>query len=139
MIVDTSALITIMLNEAQAPEFERLLAASPASSISAANYLEAGIVVDCQRNPVVSRELDRLISTAEIQIVPVTDEHAGIARRAYQDFGRGSGHPAQLNFGDCFAYALAITTDEPLLFTGEDFIHTDITPAWSSTDPASGE
>lgn len=139
MIVDTSALITIMLNEAEAPGFERLIASSPSSRISAANYLEAGIVVDSRHNPVVSRELDRLINVADIQIVEVTAEHARIARRAYADFGRGSGHPAQLNFGDCFAYALAISTDEPLLFKGDDFIHTDVTPAWDGAEANSEE
>ena len=129
MIIDTSALIAMMLNEAEAPHFERLLASAQTSSMSAANYLEAGIVVDSQHNPVVSRALDRIISVAEIAIVPVTEEHALIARRAYQDFGRGSGHPAQLNFGDCFAYALAATTGEPLLFKGDDFTETDISRA----------
>ena len=94
--------------------------------ISAANYLEAAIVVDANRNPLLSRRLDDLIVQKEILAEPVTLEQAKIARAAYRDFGRGSGHPAQLNFGDCFAYALAKSTREPLLFKGDDFSHTDV-------------
>ena len=94
--------------------------------ISAANYLEAAIVVDANRNPLLSRRLDDLIVQTEILAEPVTLEQAKIARAAYRDFGRGSGHPAQLNFGDCFAYALAKSMREPLLFKGDDFSHTDV-------------
>jgi ribonuclease VapC len=94
--------------------------------MSAANYLEAAIVVDANRNPLLSRRLDDLIAQTEIQAEPVTLEQAEIARAAYRDFGRGSGHPAGLNFGDCFAYALAKSTREPLLFKGDDFSHTDV-------------
>jgi ribonuclease VapC len=77
----------------------------------------------------VSRRLDDLLRVLDIAIESVTEEQARIAREAYRDYGHGSGHPARLNFGDCFAYALARVTGEPLLFKGDDFTHTDITPA----------
>jgi ribonuclease VapC len=89
--------------------------------ISAANYLEAAIVID--GDPIASRRFDDLLREAAIAIEPVTAEQAKVAREAYRDFGRGSGHAARLNFGDCFAYALAKTTGEPLLFKGDDFLH----------------
>ena len=94
--------------------------------MSAANYLEAGIVVDANRNPLLSRRLDDLIAQTEIEVEAVTPQQADIARAAYRDFGKGSGHPAGLNFGDCFAYALAKSMREPLLFKGDDFSHTDV-------------
>ena len=109
------------------PRFLRVLTMSAEPKrMSAANYLEAAIVVDANRNPLLSRRLDDLIVQTEIMAEPVTLEQADIARAAYRDFGRGSGHPAQLNFGDCFAYALAKSMREPLLFKGDDFSHTDV-------------
>ncbi len=97
--------------------------------ISAANYLETAVVIDASRDPVASRRFDELVDTAELQVEPVTHHHARIARDAYRDFGKGSGHKAGLNFGDCFAYALAKSTGEALLFKGDDFAHTDVRPA----------
>ncbi|WP_245647726.1 type II toxin-antitoxin system VapC family toxin [Novosphingobium lentum] len=94
--------------------------------LSAANYLEAAIVIDGERNPVASTKLDGLLVRFGIKIEPVTEAQARIARQAYRDFGRGSGHPAKLNFGDCFAYALATERGEPLLYKGDDFIHAGI-------------
>jgi ribonuclease VapC len=127
MIVDTSAVIAVLKEESAAPRFLRVLTMSAEPKrMSAANYLEAAIVVDANRNPLLSRRLDDLIVQTEIRAEPVTLEHAEIARAAYRDFGRGSSHPAQLNFGDCFAYALAKSTREPLLFKGDDFSHTDV-------------
>ena len=127
MIVDTSAVIAVLKEESDAPRFLRALAISAEPKrMSAANYLEAAIVVDANRNPLLSRRLDDLIVQTEIRAEPVTLEHAEIARAAYRDFGRGSSHPAQLNFGDCFAYALAKSMREPLLFKGDDFSHTDV-------------
>jgi ribonuclease VapC len=90
--------------------------------MSAANYLEASIVIDRDRNPSVSARLDSTIRQLEIKIAPVTESQAKIARQAYRDFGKGSGHKAQLNFGDCFAYALAMESGEPLLYKGDDFV-----------------
>jgi ribonuclease VapC len=127
MIVDTSAVIAVLKEESDAPRFLRVLTMSAEPKrMSAANYLEAAIVVDANRNPLLSRRLDDLIVQTEIRAEPVTLEHAEIARAAYRDFGRGSSHPAQLNFGDCFAYALAKSMREPLLFKGDDFWHTDV-------------
>jgi ribonuclease VapC len=129
MIVDSSALIAILKREAQWAALSETLDATGISRISAANYLEASIVVDGWKNPILSREFDELIQRFKIQIEPVTFEQAKIARQAYRDFGRGSGHRAGLNFGDCFSYALARDRREPMLWKGDDFGHTDIRSA----------
>ena len=130
MIVDTSAIIAILRDESDALRFARALAKkSEPRQLSAAKFLEACIVIDGSRDAIISRRLDDLIVKAGVSIEPVTEDQARIARAAYRDFGKGSGHPAGLNFGDCFAYALAKATGEPLLFKGEDFNKTDITPA----------
>jgi ribonuclease VapC len=126
MIVDTSALIAILRDEPKAREFAIAIAGADRRRVSAANYLEAAIVIDGSRDPIASRRFDDLVREAEISIELVTAEQARVAREAYRDFGRGSGHPARLNFGDCFAYALAKTTGEPLLFKGDDFFHAGI-------------
>ena len=123
MIVDTSALIAILRAEPEARAFAIAIADADHRRISAANYLEAAIVIDGSHDPIASRRFDDLLREAAIAIEPVTAEQAKVAREAYRDFGRGSGHAAQLNFGDCFAYALAKTTGEPLLFKGDDFLH----------------
>lgn len=129
MIVETSALVAILRDESDAAEIAELIAETNERRMSAASYVEVGAVIDGARDPVISRRLDELLAEAEIEIMPVTGSQARIAREAYRDFGRGSGHPAKLNFGDCFAYALASERGEPLLFKGDDFIHTDIEPA----------
>jgi ribonuclease VapC len=127
MIVDASALVAVIRDEPDADRFFRALSETPQPKrMSAANYLEAAIVIDAAKSPIVSRRFDEAISEAGIVIEPVTREQAEIARAAYRDFGKGSGHPAGLNFGDCFAYALARALREPLLFKGEDFSHTDV-------------
>jgi ribonuclease VapC len=123
MIIDTSALIAILRDEPEAREFAIAIADADRRRISAANYLETAIVIDGSRDPIASRSFDDLLREAEIGIEPVTAEQATVARAAYRDFGRGSGHPARLNFGDCFAYALAKIAGEPLLFKGDDFPH----------------
>jgi ribonuclease VapC len=102
--------------------------------MSVANYVETAAMIDSARDPVVSRQLDNLITKAGLALVPVTIEQGKIARAAYRDFGRGSGHPAELNFGDCFAYALAKQASEPLLLEGNDLIHTDVVPAERDVD-----
>jgi ribonuclease VapC len=129
MIIDTSALIAILRAEPEAAACAAAIAAAAQRRISAANFVETAIVIDASRDPIASRRLDDLVTEAELVIEPVTELHARVAREAYRDYGRGSGHPARLNFGDCFAYALARVTGEPLLFKGDDFSHTDITPA----------
>ena len=126
MIVDTSALVAIITLEPDGPLYEAALEASPVNRISAGTYLEVSIVIDRARDPLVSRRLDEILVEAQFIIEPVTEGQARIARDAYRDFGKGSGHQASLNFGDCFAYALARELAEPLLFKGDDFRHTDI-------------
>ncbi len=129
MIVDSSALVAILRNEDDAARFANALANAGTAAMSAVNWVEAAVVVDSARDPVASRRFDELINASEIEVVPVTAAQAALARQAYRDFGRGSGSPAQLNFGDCFAYALTTEAREPLLFKGDDFGHTDITAA----------
>jgi ribonuclease VapC len=126
MIVDTSAVIAILRMEAEAPEFARIIERAAQPRISAVSYVETGAVIDGSKDPVASRRFDELIEAAEIAIEPVTEAQARIARQAYRDFGKASGHPAKLNFGDCFAYALAKVKGEPLLFKGQDFSQTDV-------------
>lgn len=129
MIIDTSAIIAILRNEPEAAFCAQAIADAAERRLSAANFLEAAVVIDGSRDPVASRKFDELVREARLTIEPVTEAQARIAREAYRDFGKGTGHPAQLNFGDCFAYALAKTMGEPLLFKGQDFTHTDVVPA----------
>lgn len=129
MIIDTSALIAILRDEPDGPAHTRAIEDAAVRRISAGTLFEATIVTDASADPVAGRKLDELLDAMGIVIEPVTAEQARIGREAYRDFGRGNGHPAQLNFGDCFAYALAATTGEPLLFKGADFAHTDVRSA----------
>ncbi|BDX32218.1 ribonuclease VapC28 [Mycobacterium antarcticum] len=131
MIVDSSAIIAILRDEDDAAVYARAITTADVRRLSVASYVECGCVVDSQRDPVVSRGLDELIETAEISMEPVTERQARLARQAYRDFGKGSGHPAGLNFGDCLSYALAIDMREPLLWKGNDFGHTGIESAIS--------
>jgi ribonuclease VapC len=123
MIIDTSAIVAMLRVEPEAEAFSSSVINAGGATLSSANYLESGIVIDGERDPVASARLDVLIKELEIEIFPVTAEHARIARQAYRDFGKGSGHPAKLNFGDCFAYALAMERGEALLYKGDDFEH----------------
>lgn len=129
MIIDTSALLAILRDEPEAAAYADAIQAAGTRRVSAVSFVEAAAVIDSSRDPVASRGLDDLLQEAQIGIEPVTETQARIAREAYRDFGRGSGHPARLNFGDCFAYALAKAVREPLLFKGKDFTHTDVRPA----------
>jgi len=129
MIIDTSALVAILRDEPEAKDCALAIERNRNRRVSAANFFEAALVIDGSRDPVASRRFDELVKEARIAIEPVTEAQARIAREAYRDFGKGSGHPAKLNFGDCFAYALAKTAGEPLLFKGDDFIHTDVISA----------
>ena len=126
MIVDTSALVALLRDEPEAAAFARLLREAPRRLLSAASYVELAAVVDGRGDPVLSGVLDAWLAAWGIEVEPLTVEQARIARTAYQQFGRGSGHPARLNLGDCFAYALARNAGEPLLFKGADFALTDI-------------
>lgn len=129
MIIDSSALVAILQEE---PEAQSLLDAlvdhRGPLRLSAANHLEAAIVIDRNGSADLAERFDALIHELAIEIVPVSVEHARIGRAAYRTYGRGN-HPARLNFGDCFAYALARATGEPLLFKGDAFAHTDIPAA----------
>lgn len=129
MILDTSAIVAIALNE---PERDRLVDAildATAAKISAASMVEISAVLMRRMAPEDFRRVERLIDQLGIETVPFDAEQAASATRAYRDFGRGSGHPAGLNLGDCYSYALADVTGEPLLYVGDDFAHTDITAA----------
>ena len=127
MIVDTSALVAILKSEPEARSFrDRLRDASEPVTISSASLLEASIVIDGGKDAILSAQLDEIISDFAIIVAPFTEGQSRLAREAYRQYGKGSGHKAQLNFGDCFAYALAIDTDQPLLFKGEDFSKTDV-------------
>jgi ribonuclease VapC len=129
MIVDSSALVAILRGEPEGKSWAQIIDVSPVCRVSAANFLETAIVLDRSHDPVVSHRLDEFLEVSQTIIEPVSEQQARIARRAYREFGKGSGHPAQLNFGDCFAYALARDKDEPLLFKGDDFSKTDVRSA----------
>jgi ribonuclease VapC len=125
MIIDTSALIAMLEQEPEAGRIARALAATPERSLSAANLLEAGIVMQARRGDEGARDLDLLLAKLNAEIVPFTARQAEIARKAFRRYGRGQ-HDAELNFGDCFAYALAKDESAPLLFKGDDFSKTDV-------------
>jgi len=128
MIVDTAVIIAILRDEPDAAAIAEALGRPQARRMSAVSYVEAAVVVDSNRNPVLSRRLDDLLREVQIAVEPVTLNQARIAREAYRDFGKGR-HRAGLNFGDCFAYALAKEKGESLLFQGDDFLHTDVETA----------
>jgi ribonuclease VapC len=132
MIVDSSALIAMLTNEEDGDALSRVLDGPEAVRMSGASYLECSIVIDAHRDTVLSARLDEMILDSEIMIEPVTVDQARIARQAYRDYGKGSGHRANLNFGDCFSYALAREKREPILFKGDDFVHTDLRSALQS-------
>jgi ribonuclease VapC len=129
VIIDTSAIMAIVKDEPEAGAFATMLAGSPVNRISAATLVETSIVIDRSLPPSAHGRLDALLDRSAIEVEAVTAEQADLARAAHRRYGRGSGHPAKLNFGDCFAYALAKATGEPLLYKGDDFGHTDIRSA----------
>jgi ribonuclease VapC len=126
LIVDTSALVAILKDEPEADLLTRSLLIADVALLSAASFVEVAMVIDGRRDAVASHQLDNLITHARIRIEPVDEAQAVVARQAFRDYGKGSGHPAKLNFGDCFSYALASVTGHPLLFKGDDFDHTDV-------------
>ena len=128
MIIDTSAILSILLREPDAERFARAITAASSRRISAATLLESTIVLESRSGSAAGHELDAFLRRAQIELEPVTPEQAQTARQAWRRFGKGN-HPAGLNFGDCFAYALAEATREPLLFKGGDFELTDIPAA----------
>ncbi len=128
MILDSSAIIAVLRDEPEAEDFATAILAAANRRVSAVNYVEAAVVIDGPRNPIASRRFDDFFRVSRVIVETVTLQQAQIARQAYRDFGKGR-HRAGLNFGDCFAYALAKDLDEPLLFKGTDFTHTDIEAA----------
>ena len=128
MIVDSSAIVAILGLESDAREFAEAIEEAPECRISVVNYVEAAIVLDSRGNQALSRRLDEFVREAQLSLEPVTVEQARLAREAYREFGKGR-HRAGLNFGDCFAYALAKEKREPLLFKSNDFRKTDVEPA----------
>jgi ribonuclease VapC len=125
MVIDTSAIAAILFDEPDAAVLEDKIADDPVRLVSAATLLEATIVVEARLGDPGGREFDLWLHRAEVEIMPVDSEQADIARRAWRRYGRGR-HPAGLNYGDCFSYALAATHHEPLLFKGDDFTKTDV-------------
>ncbi len=127
MVADTSAFLAILLEELDAQIIMDRILPHMKRRISAASLLEAGIKADNHVNPTMGPALDALVVSMGFDVEPVTADQVKLAREAYRRFGKGN-HPAALNYGDCFAYALAKSTGEPLLFKDNDFVRTDITP-----------
>ncbi len=125
MVIDSSALLAVMQNEPERRQYLEALEAADTRLISTATFVETSIVLEARYGADGLRDLDLFLSKAEAELVAVDSEQAHVARQAYSRFGRGR-HRAALNFGDCFSYALANVADEPLLFKGDDFVHTDV-------------
>lgn len=128
MVIDTSAVVAILFDEPQRHTLAEAIEADPTRLLCTANLLESALVVEARRGEPAGRELDLLLHRASVDAVSVTAEHVEVARRAWRRYGKGN-HPAGLNFGDCFAYALAACSGERLLFVGDDFAQTDIPAA----------
>jgi len=128
MVIDTSALVAILLDEPERRAFNEKIEADPRRLVSAVTFVETALVIEARVGEAGGRELDLFLHRANVEMAPVDADQAEIARRAFRRYGRGR-HPAGLNFGDCFAYALVKTTGEPLLFKGDDFGRTDIVAA----------
>ena len=125
MVVDTSAIAAILFAEGEAERFSEAIMDDPLRLISAGTALECSLVIESALGEAGGRELDLLLLRAGIEIIPFNAEQLTVARHAFRSFGKGQ-HPAGLNYGDCFSYALSMTSGEPLLFKGEDFAKTDV-------------
>jgi ribonuclease VapC len=134
VIIDTSALVAILQDEPERHAFTEAIESAETRRVSAATFVECSIVIDARYGAEGLRALDRLIDIAGIETVPVDERQARAAREAYFRFGKGR-HQAGLNFGDCFAYALAVVLGEPLLFKGGDFALTDVVPYLAPATP----
>jgi ribonuclease VapC len=126
MVIDSSALIALLLGEPETADFVAVISAALSRLVSAPTYPETAIVIESRWGPRAQEQLDKLLAELDIDIVPFTRDQAIVAIAAYRRYGKGSGHPAGLNFGDCFSYALAKIRDEPVLFKGNDFSHSDL-------------
>jgi ribonuclease VapC len=128
MVIDTSAVVAILFDEPESPVIRRAIEDDPVRLMSTASFVEAAMVIETRFGEAGGRELDLLLHTARIELIPVDREQAELARDAFRHFGKGR-HRAGLNFGDCFSYALARVSGERLLFKGDDFPHTDVAVA----------
>jgi ribonuclease VapC len=140
MVIDTSAILAILRDEPERRRFNQAIGADDTRLMSAASFVEASIVMQARHGDEGVRDLDLFLARAQIELSPVDSNQAHIARQAFRLYGKGR-HPAALNFGDCFTYALAQTTGEPLLFKGDDFTHTDlvgVSGSSGSTGPTAG-
>jgi ribonuclease VapC len=129
MVVDSSAFVAMILGEDERPIFEDLILREPTVVMSVASVMEITITLLARRREPDAASLDKTLATFAIDVLGVDLQQGMLARQAFTRFGRGR-HPAALNFGDCFSYALAMAREEPLLFKGQDFLKTDIVPAW---------
>lgn len=129
MVIDTSALLAVLLSEAEADELVEAIVSAGTRQVGAPTLVEAAAVMAARKGPAGEVALDALLQRLEIEVVPMTPEAAAFARSAYARYGRGVGSPAVLNYGDCLAYGVARAAGEPLLFKGDDFALTDIEPA----------
>jgi len=127
MVLDTSAILAILQDEPERRKFNEVIEAAEIRSLSTASFVECSMILESRFGAEGVRDLDLFIAKAQIALVPVDEEQAHLARRAFQKYGKGR-HPASLNFGDCFSYALAHALGAPLLFKGNDFSQTDIEP-----------
>lgn len=126
MIVGTSVLLAVVLGEEEKDVFLQALENNAHAKMSVASYLEAHLRILRDDSPVLKETLQNLVSSLSIELEPVTIEQINMAIDAFNRYGKGRGHPAQLNYGDCFTYALAKSYSKPLLFKGNDFSHTDL-------------
>lgn len=124
MVIDTSALLAILQNEPERRKFNEAIETAETRSLSTASLVECSMILESRYGPDGVRDLDLFMAKAQVSLVPVDEEQADIARKAFRKYGKGR-HPAGLNFGDCFSYALAQALGEPLLFKGNDFVQTD--------------
>lgn len=125
MVIDTSALLAVLFNEPEADRLRAAIASDPVRLVSAASLLEASLVIETRLGERGGLELDLFVHRIGLEVASVTAEQIEVARAGFRRFGKGR-HPAALNYGDCFAYGLAVTSGEPLLFKGQDFSQTDV-------------
>jgi ribonuclease VapC len=125
MVIDTSAVLVILQGEPERRSFAEIIESADSIRMSVASFVEASMVIESRYGAEGLRDLDRFLSRAGVELIPVDQEQGQLARTAYSRFGKGR-HRAGLNYGDCFSYAAAISLGEPLLFKGDDFIHTDV-------------
>lgn len=125
MVIDTSALLAILQNEPERRKFNEAIEAAETRSLSTASFLETSMIVESRYGADGVRDLDLLIAKAKVSLVPVDEDQAHLARQSFQKYGKGR-HPAALNYGDCFSYALSRSLEQPLLFKGNDFSQTDL-------------